>query len=85
MTAITSRFKVVEVEPEIRALHDRFLVVRVQVPVAACERYTQFFEHNFRRRRIESKLAELSNDLGLPATIDASPAMRWKLITRSLR
>ena len=78
MTAVASRPQVVEIEPQIRPLVDRNLVVGMEVTLTASECTSQFIQHLLRWRRPESNLAEESDYFRLPAAIHAPPGIPLK-------
>ncbi len=75
MAAIASRPQVVEIESQVRLLLDGYLMISMQVAVAATECSTQFIQYLLRRWNSESGIPEHSDDLRLPATIHTPPAV----------
>jgi hypothetical protein len=75
MARITSRPQVVEIESQVGLFLNGYLMVRMQVAVAASERVTQCSEHLLHRWNSESGLPEHSHDLWLPIAIYISPAV----------
>jgi hypothetical protein len=75
VTAVASRLEVVEIEPQVRTLLDRDLVVGMEVPVTASECTPQFIQYMLRWWKPQSDLAEESDDLRLPSAIHAPPAI----------
>ena len=73
MTAIAARPQVVEIEAQVRPVRNGYLMVGVQVAVAATECSTQFIQHLLRRWNSESGLPEYTDNLRLPTAIDTAP------------
>ena len=73
MTAIAARPQVVEIEAQVRPVRNGYLMVGVQVAVAATECSTQLIQHLLRRWNPESGLPEYSDNLRLPTAIDTAP------------
>jgi hypothetical protein len=75
MAFVAACFQVIEIEPQVRPLVDWGLMVRMKVTVTSTECPPQFFQHLLHGRKSETNLSEDSDQLWLPVTIDAPPAV----------
>jgi hypothetical protein len=75
MAAITSRSQVIEIEPQVRPHFNWDLVIGVQVRFVPREASSQFIQHYFCRRWLNSDFSTFANDVRLPVAIHTSPAV----------
>jgi hypothetical protein len=75
MAFVASCFQVIEIESQVRSFVDRYVMVGMKMPVTMSERPPQFFQHMLRGRKAKSNLAPDTDQLWLPVTIDAPPAV----------
>lgn len=78
MASVAPGPKVRQIEPQIRPNLDRYLVVGVKVSIVAMIAIAKFCQHDISGRHVEPSEAELSNDLGFPSAIDASPVIAFE-------
>jgi len=75
MTAITSRPQIIEIEPQVRPHFDWDLVIGVQVRFVPREASSQFIQHYFCRRWLNSDFSTFANNVRLPIAIHTPPAI----------
>jgi hypothetical protein len=78
MAGITSRFKIIEIEPQVRPLGNRNPVVRMQVTFAPLMPVAKLGEHSIHGRVAKIEPAEVSDDGRFKTAIGAPPAVALK-------
>jgi hypothetical protein len=75
VASVASCAKVVEIQPQVRPLNDRDLMVGVQVAVAAIVAEAQFGQHSVRRRITQPEAPTVRDDRWFPPAVDAPPTV----------
>jgi hypothetical protein len=75
MAAVASRSQVIEIEPQVRPHFDWDLVIGVQVRFVPREASSQFIQHYFCRRCLNSDFSTFANDVRLPTAIHTAPVV----------
>jgi hypothetical protein len=73
MAAVAAGPKVVEIQPQIRSLPDRNLMVRMQVAFSLAETFPQFCQNLLHGRGTQIELPEIFHYVRLPAAVDTPP------------
>src|SRR3954453_4419104 len=75
MATVASRPQIVELEPQVRSITNRDVVVCMKVPLAARKCAAQFFHDLIGRRRLQPGFAEVPHDIRFPFAIYTSPSV----------
>ena len=75
MASVASRPHVVEIEPQVRSLGNRNLVVRMEVALTAVKAVAKLREHSIGRRGAKAGFSEHFDNGRLPRAVDAPPTI----------